>query len=64
MILRDEAFSGFSVDDISRATDFYSRILGLDVQDAMGGAVSIAIGGGKRSSSTRSRTTSWPPTPC
>ena len=47
MILRDQAFSGFSVNDIPRAKDFYTRVLKLDVADAMGGAIELQIGGGK-----------------
>jgi catechol 2,3-dioxygenase-like lactoylglutathione lyase family enzyme len=43
---QDQAFSGFSVDDIPRALDFYSRVLGVDVVEA-NGMLSLAIGGGK-----------------
>ena len=33
MFRNTKAFSGFSVDDIPRAKDFYSNVLGLDVSD-------------------------------
>lgn len=33
-----KAFSGFSVDDLDRAKDFYGRVLGLTVTDGKGGA--------------------------
>jgi catechol 2,3-dioxygenase-like lactoylglutathione lyase family enzyme len=37
-MLRDShAFSGFSVDDIPKAKEFYANTLGLDVGDEMGG---------------------------
>ena len=28
-----ESFSGFSVDDLAKAKDFYSQVLGLDIED-------------------------------
>jgi catechol 2,3-dioxygenase-like lactoylglutathione lyase family enzyme len=40
------AFSGFSVDDIGKAKDFYGRVLGMGVTDDHG-ALRLAIGGGK-----------------
>jgi len=42
----DYAFSGFSVDDIEKAKDFYGRVLGMAVTDDHG-ALRLAIGGGK-----------------
>lgn len=47
MLKHDEAYSGFSVDDMSKARDFYTRVLGFKVTDAMEGALGISIGGGK-----------------
>ncbi len=46
MLKRDEAFSGFSVDDIPKAQAFYTEVLGLDTTIDHG-MLSIAIGGGK-----------------
>lgn len=41
------AFSGYSVNDIARAKDFYHGILGLDVRETMGGMVQqLHINGG------------------
>jgi len=41
------AFSGYSVNDIARAKDFYHGILGLDVKETMGGMVlQLHINGG------------------
>jgi catechol 2,3-dioxygenase-like lactoylglutathione lyase family enzyme len=42
----DEAFSGFSVDDVEKAKAFYREVLGVEVGDQMGG-LSLSIGGGK-----------------
>ena len=39
------AFSGFSVDDISRAKQFYGETLGVNVTDEMGG-LALHLGGG------------------
>ena len=47
MLKRDEAFSGFSVDDIPKARSFYRDVLGMEVTDAPMGALEIGIGGGK-----------------
>ena len=47
MLKRDEAFSGFSVNDLSKAKAFYGDVLGMDVTDNPMGALEIAIGGGK-----------------
>ena len=40
------AFSGFSVDDIGKAKEFYGRVLGMGVTDDHG-ALRLSIGGGK-----------------
>ena len=39
------AFSGFSVDDVPRAKQFYGETLGLNVTDEMGG-LALHLGGG------------------
>ena len=46
MLMRDQAFSGFSVDDIAKAKAFYGDVLGMDVTDEHG-MLGIAIGAGK-----------------
>jgi catechol 2,3-dioxygenase-like lactoylglutathione lyase family enzyme len=46
MLNPDIAFSGFSVDDIAKAKDFYGRVLGMKVDEA-NGMLNLAIGGGK-----------------
>ena len=46
MLMRDEAFSGFSVDDIPKAMDFYGQVLGMDVSEEHG-MLRIGIGSGK-----------------
>jgi predicted enzyme related to lactoylglutathione lyase len=46
MTLKDsKAFSGFSVNDITRAKDFYGRTLGLDVTEA-NGMLTLKLAGG------------------
>jgi catechol 2,3-dioxygenase-like lactoylglutathione lyase family enzyme len=40
-----KAFSGFSVDDVARAKEFYGRTLGLEVSEA-NGILSLHLGGG------------------
>jgi len=37
MLKDSHAFSGFSVDDVSKAKDFYGGTLGVDVAEEMGG---------------------------
>lgn len=45
-MLKDaKAFSGFSVDDLDAAKDFYGRVLGLEVQDDPAGLM-LQINGG------------------
>ena len=46
MLKDSKAFSGFSVDDVDAAKDFYGRILGLEVTEDMGGlGLKLATGG-------------------
>jgi catechol 2,3-dioxygenase-like lactoylglutathione lyase family enzyme len=47
MLQRDEAFTGFSVDDLAAAKRFYGEVLGFDVSENPMGALEIPIGGGK-----------------
>ena len=42
-----KAFSGFSVDDISKAKEFYSQTLGLEVSE-MNGLLNLHIAGGSK----------------
>lgn len=46
MLTLTYAFSGFAVPDIDAARGFYRDILGLDVDDAMMGQLSIDLPGG------------------
>jgi catechol 2,3-dioxygenase-like lactoylglutathione lyase family enzyme len=46
VFIKDAAYSGFSVDDIPKAKDFYGRVLGLDVTEE-NGMLRLAIGAGK-----------------
>jgi catechol 2,3-dioxygenase-like lactoylglutathione lyase family enzyme len=41
-----KAFSGFSVDDIGRAKQFYGETLGLDVDDGPMGMLELRLGSG------------------
>lgn len=41
-----DIFSGFSVNDIDAARDFYRDALGLDVTESQGGTLDIALPGG------------------
>jgi predicted enzyme related to lactoylglutathione lyase len=46
MILKDSnAFSGFSVDDLQKAKEFYSKVLGLNVQDHPMGLLELHLQG-------------------
>ena len=47
MFKADAAFSGFSVDDLSRARDFYTGKLGLEIEDETMGLTLRLPGGGK-----------------
>lgn len=46
MLKETRAFSSFSVNDIRKAREFYSKILGLIVEDGMEGILSIRLAGG------------------
>jgi predicted enzyme related to lactoylglutathione lyase len=47
MLKESKAFSGFSVNDTTKAKEFYSQILGLEVKDeAMEGLISLQLTGG------------------
>jgi predicted enzyme related to lactoylglutathione lyase len=46
MFTPSKAFSGFSVDDISRAKQFYGETLGLKVNDEAMGVISIQLESG------------------
>lgn len=46
MLKHSKAFSGFSVNDISKAKKFYSEILGLEVKDNPMGLIELHIEGG------------------
>ena len=46
MIDKTKAFSGFSVNDLQQAKDFYGKTLGLEVSEAqMPGALNIKVNG-------------------
>jgi catechol 2,3-dioxygenase-like lactoylglutathione lyase family enzyme len=40
------AFSGYSVDDVEKAREFYGNTLGLNVKDEIMGTISVALGNG------------------
>jgi catechol 2,3-dioxygenase-like lactoylglutathione lyase family enzyme len=47
-MLRDShAFSGFSVNDVPKAMDFYGRVLGLEVSES-GGLMTLHLAGGTK----------------
>jgi catechol 2,3-dioxygenase-like lactoylglutathione lyase family enzyme len=46
MLKNSKAFSGFSVKDIPKTRDFYSKTLGLEVTEEMEGVLKIKLGGG------------------
>ena len=46
MFKNTHAFSGFSVDDIQKAKDFYGQTLGLDVTSGEMGILTLKIAGG------------------
>lgn len=48
MFKNSKAFSGFSVDDINKAKEFYSQTLGLEVTEEMQGLLSLHISGGTK----------------
>ncbi len=43
-----KAFSGFSVNDIQKAKEFYSQILGVEVSEGMHGILNLHIAGGNK----------------
>ena len=45
MLRTAKAFSGFSVDDVPKAKEFYGQALGLDVSEAQG-ILELHLGGG------------------
>jgi catechol 2,3-dioxygenase-like lactoylglutathione lyase family enzyme len=47
MFKNTKAFSGFSVDDVQKAKEFYGRILGLEVSEAHG-LLNLHIAGGSK----------------
>ena len=48
MLKKAKAFSGFSVDDLSRAREFYEKTLGLDVEEDKNQGLSLKIATGAR----------------
>lgn len=48
MLKHSNAFSGFSVNDIQKAKQFYSEILGLEVADNPMGLIELIIEGGNK----------------
>ncbi|MBI1276943.1 MAG: hypothetical protein GC179_02320 [Anaerolineaceae bacterium] len=45
MLKIDQAFSGFSVNDIAKAKEFYGKTLGVEVQDGPMGNLELKVGG-------------------
>ena len=46
MFKHTPAFSGFSVDDVAKAKDFYGNTLGLDVEETPGMGLTLKVAGG------------------
>lgn len=46
MLKQSKAFSGFSVNDIPKAKEFYAEILGLEVKDNPMGLLDLNLAGG------------------
>lgn len=46
MLKDSKAFSGFSVDDIGKAKEFYGETLGLDLREEDMGLLTVHVGGG------------------
>jgi catechol 2,3-dioxygenase-like lactoylglutathione lyase family enzyme len=46
MFKSNQAYSGFSVDDISKAKEFYGQTLGMNVSEEMEGMLSLEIANG------------------
>ena len=45
MLAHTRAFSGFSVDDIPAARDFYRDVLGVDVEEMDNGLLTLRLAG-------------------
>src|SRR5690554_4906196 len=45
MFKNSKAFSGFSVDDLQKAKEFYGKVLGLEVKDGPMGILELHISG-------------------
>ena len=63
MLRLSRAFSGFSVDDLTKARDFYANTLGVDVSDGEMGTLRLGLGGGTSVYVYPKKTTSRPRTP-
>lgn len=48
MLKNKSSFSGFSVNDIGKAKQFYSGILGLEVSEEMQGLLKLNLAGGSK----------------
>lgn len=48
MLKKSNAFSGFSVNDLGKAKEFYSKILGLEVTENKMGLLELHISGGNK----------------
>ena len=48
MLKNSKAFSGFSVNDLEKAKQFYGEVLGLDVSDAPMGLLQLNLAGGTK----------------
>jgi len=46
MFKDSKAFSGFSVDDIPKAKEFYGKTLGVELSDSQMGALDLSLAGG------------------
>jgi catechol 2,3-dioxygenase-like lactoylglutathione lyase family enzyme len=46
MLNDSKAFSGFSVNDLAKAKDFYGKTLGVDAQDGPMGTLELRLAGG------------------
>ena len=48
MFKNTKAFSGFSVNDINKAKEFYGQLLGIDISQTEMGVLELNIGGGNK----------------
>jgi catechol 2,3-dioxygenase-like lactoylglutathione lyase family enzyme len=62
MFANTKAYSGFAVDDLQKAREFYGETLGLKTSEEYG-LMTLHLAGDRPRWSTRSRTTRLPPTP-